>query len=73
MSKHKKDDPQEVVDMELNCLRCGVRLYLPVPQAEKVVRTVEQNGTAILICVCGAAQSIRSRLNRPIYHDMKRE
>lgn len=48
----------DLVDMELHCVRCHARLYVPVPQARAVMVSLEQAGAAILICVCGQAQLI---------------
>jgi hypothetical protein len=64
MSTEKRCSSDEVVDMELCCVRCGTRLYVPVPQAAAVIASLERTGAAILICVCGQAQIIRRKLQR---------
>jgi hypothetical protein len=64
MSIKKRSISDEVVDMELHCVTCGMRLYVPVPQAEAVIASLERTGAAILICVCGQAQFIQRKLQR---------
>ena len=64
MNARKHSSADEVVDMELNCVTCGIRLYVSVPQAEAVIASLEQTGVAVLICVCGQAQLIRRKLRR---------
>lgn len=64
MSIKKRSISDEVVDMELHCVACGTRLYVPVPQAEAVIVSLELTGAAILICVCGQAQFIQRKLQR---------
>ena len=59
MRAKKQPGSDEVVDMELHCIRCGARLYVPVLQADAVIASLERTGTAILICVCGQAQLIQ--------------
>lgn len=54
----KRSGTGDLVDMELHCVRCQARLYVPVPQARAVMVSLEQAGAAILICVCGQAQLI---------------
>jgi hypothetical protein len=61
MSTEKRSSSNEVVDMELRCVTCGTRLYVSVPQADAVFASLERTGAAILICVCGQAQLIRSK------------
>ena len=61
MTTEKHSGTEEVVDMELQCVRCQARLYVPVSQATAVIASLERTGAAILICVCGQAQLIRSR------------
>jgi hypothetical protein len=58
---------EEVVDMELYCVRCGTRLYVPLSQASAVLTSLAHTGAAILICVCGQAQLIR--VKRKQRHD----
>lgn len=64
MSAKKRSGSDEVVDMELHCVTCGARLYVPVLQADAVIASLERTGAAILICVCGQAQLIRRKPRR---------
>jgi hypothetical protein len=59
MTSEKRSDIEEVVDMELHCVRCQARLYVPASQADAVITSLRRTGAAILICVCGQAQLIR--------------
>jgi len=59
MNSQKRSGTQEVVDMELHCVRCGTRLYIPTSQVAAVVASLERCGAAILVCICGQAQLIR--------------
>ncbi len=61
MTSEKRSGTEEVVDMELHCVRCQARLYVPVSQVNAVIASLERTGAAILICVCGQVQLIRSR------------
>jgi len=61
MTSEQHSDPEEVVDMELQCVRCKARLYVPASQAHAVIISLARTGAAILICVCGQAQLIRSK------------
>ena len=61
MTSEKRSGAEEVVDMELQCVRCQARLYVPVSQAGDVITSLERTGVAVLICVCGQAQLIQSR------------
>ena len=61
MTTEKHSGTEEVVDMELQCVRCKARLYVPVSQVTEVIASLERTGAAILICVCGQAQIIRSK------------
>lgn len=61
MTSEKRSGTEEVVDMELHCVRCGTRLYVPISQAEAVVTSLERCGAAILVCICGQAQLIRRK------------
>ena len=51
----------DVVDMELACVTCHSRLYVPVAQVDAVLASLARTGAAILICVCGQAQLIRAQ------------
>ena len=64
MSAKKQANSDDVVDMELHCVTCGMRLYVSVPQADAVIASLERTGAAILICVCGQAQIIRRKHQR---------
>jgi hypothetical protein len=64
MTSEKRSSAEEVVDMELQCVRCKARLYVPVSQAGAVIASLERTGAAILICVCGQAQLIQSRSHK---------
>lgn len=61
MTSEKHSGAEDVVDMELHCVRCKARLYVPVSRINAVIASVERTGAAILICVCGQAQLIRSK------------
>jgi len=61
MTSEKRSGTEEVVDMELHCVRCQARLYVSISQASAVITSLERTGAAILICVCGQAQLIRSK------------
>ena len=61
MKSQKRSGPQEVVDMERHCVRCGTRLYIPMSQADAVLASLERCGAAILVCTCGQAQLIRCK------------
>jgi len=64
MSARKQTGSDDVVDMELHCVRCGARMYVPVQQAGAVIVSLERTGAAILICVCGQVQLIRLQRQR---------
>ena len=59
MTTQKRSDTDEAVDMELHCLTCGARLYIPLSQAAAVLASLQRCGAAILVCTCGQAQLIR--------------
>ena len=61
MSARKQVGSDDVVDMELHCVRCKTRLYVPASQAEAVIASLERTGAAILICICGQAQLILAK------------
>ena len=61
MTIEKRSGTEEIVDMELRCVTCGTRLYVPISQADAVVASLERCGAAILVCICGQAQLIRWR------------
>lgn len=55
MTAQKRSGMEEVVDMELHCVRCGTRLYVAISQATAVVASLERCGAAILVCTYGQA------------------
>ena len=61
MTSKQRSGTEEVVDMELHCVRCKARLYVPILQANAVITSLVRTGAAILICVCGQAQLIRPK------------
>jgi len=61
MTSEKRSGTEEVVDMELHCIRCQARLYVSVSQVNAVLASLERTGAMILICVCGQAQLIQSK------------
>lgn len=61
MTSEKGSGTEEVVDMELHCIRCKARLYVPISQAGAIIASLERSGAAILICVCGQVQLMRSK------------
>ena len=42
MTNKTRSDPSEVVDMELHCIACGARLYVPAPQADAVIASLRE-------------------------------
>lgn len=61
MTSKQRSGNEEVVDMELHCVRCQARLYVPVSQISAVLASLARTGAAILICVCGQVQLIRQK------------
>lgn len=61
MTSEKRSGTEEVVDMELQCVRCQAQLYVPVSQMGAVIASLERTGAVILICICGQAQLIQSK------------
>lgn len=61
MTSENRSSTEETVDMELHCIRCQARLYVPVSQAGAVITSLERTGAVILICMCGQAQLIQSK------------
>ncbi len=59
MTTEKRSGREEMVDMELHCVTCGTRLYVPISRAGAVVASLGRCGAAILVCICGQAQLIR--------------
>jgi hypothetical protein len=48
-----------VVDVEVDCVACGTRLYVPEASIDAILTSLEQTGAAVLICTCGQAQIVR--------------
>ncbi len=67
MTSNQRSGTEEVVDMELHCVKCQARLYVPLSQASAVLDSLERTSAAIPICVCGQAQLIR--VKRKPRHD----
>ena len=61
MTSEKRSGTEEVVDMELQCVRCQARLFVPISQVQAVIASLERTSAVILICVCGQAQLIQSK------------
>jgi hypothetical protein len=49
MTSKQCSSTEEVVDMELHCVRCKARLYVPISQANAVITSLVRTGAAILI------------------------
>jgi hypothetical protein len=64
MTSKQRSGTEDVVDMELHCVRCQARLYVPLSQMPAVLASLERTGAVILICVCGQAQLVRSKRQR---------
>ncbi len=64
MTSKQRSSPEEVVDMELQCVRCQARLYVPLSQVNAVIASLERTGAVILVCVCGQAQLVWSKHQR---------
>jgi hypothetical protein len=48
-----------VVDMELNCLACGTRLYVPEALIDAVLASLGRDGAAMLVCAeCNHVQLV---------------
>ena len=61
MTGEKRSSSKDVVDMEVQCVRCQAQLYVPVSNIDEVLASLERTGTVILICVCGQEQLVQSR------------
>lgn len=49
----------DVVDMEVNCVLCTTRLYIPFAALGAVLASFRRVGAAVLIChACGQAQLV---------------
>lgn len=60
MTAHEHVGTHDVVDMEIACAQCHAPLYVPLIHINAVLASLARTGAAILICVCGQAQLIRS-------------
>ena len=61
MPSENRSTGEEVVDMEALCVRCQARLYVPVSRVGAVIASLQRTGAALLICVCGQAQLVRTQ------------
>jgi len=53
----------DVVDMEVNCVLCTTRLYVPLTALGAVLASLRRVGSAILIChACGQAQLVSEKM-----------
>jgi len=49
MTSKQRSSPEEVVDMELQCVGCQARLYVPLSQVNAVIASLERTGAVILV------------------------
>jgi hypothetical protein len=56
VQQHQTDG---VVDMELDCIICRSRLYVPDASIDSVLASLNRTGAAVLICPAGHAQLVR--------------
>lgn len=47
----------EVYDTEVQCAKCGARLYVSKDAATQVLASLRSTGVAGLVCLCGHTQS----------------
>ena len=53
----------DAVDMEVDCVLCATRLYVPLTALGSVLSSLRRVGGAILIChACGQAQLISGQI-----------
>ncbi len=53
----------DVVDMEVNCVLCTTRLYVPFTALGAVLASFRRVGGAVLIChACGQAQLVSGNI-----------
>ena len=53
----------EAIDMEMNCVFCKTRLYVPDTSIETVLTSLRLVGRVILVChVCEQAQLVSSKV-----------
>jgi hypothetical protein len=74
MTRHRQDlragkkispypHSNDVVDMEVNCVLCKTRLYVPYTALDAVLASLRRVGAAILIChACGQAQLVSGQI-----------
>src|SRR5579883_1268407 len=58
-SSMRSRQANEAVDMELECIICHSRLYVPDASIDSVLASFQQTGAAILICPAGHTQLVR--------------
>lgn len=66
-SKKASQSPRsnDVVDMEVNCVFCKTRLYVPYTALDAVLASFRRVGAAILIChACEQAQLVSGHLSQ---------
>ena len=58
----------EVVDMEVDCVFCKTRLYVPDTSIDAVLASLRLVGRAILVCyACGQAQLVSWKMPQSQY------
>jgi hypothetical protein len=62
VSSKKRHCSDEIIDMELNCISCGKRLYVSNASIDSVLASLKRCGAAILICTCGQAQMVMQQI-----------
>lgn len=54
---------EDVVDMEVDCVLCATRLYVPLTALDAILASLRRVGGAILIChACGQAQLVSGKI-----------
>ncbi len=56
--KEKASSSYDLLDMDINCITCGARLYVPDALTDRIVAALKKTGTVILVCTCGQPQSV---------------
>jgi G3E family GTPase len=79
MARHRQDfraskkisqyqHSNDVVDMEVGCVCCKTRLYVPYTALDAVLASLRRAGGAILIChACGQAQLVSGTMPQKHY------
>lgn len=65
VSKNTSQSPRsnDVVDMEVDCVHCTTRLYVPLAALDVVLSSLRRVGGAILIChACGQPQLVSGNI-----------